>query len=61
MPSAPILEGSLLFLPPFEIHGLSVLLFSMFGLQMVCHFGRFYVSANVGVRGPGFGLKSFGD
>lgn len=61
MPRAPILEGPLLFLPPFEIHGLCELLFSMFGLEMRCHFGRFYLSASVGVRGPGFGLKSLGD
>lgn len=60
MPCAPILEGPLLFLPPFEIHGLCVLLFSMFGLEMLCHFGRFYLSASVGVRRPGFGLKSLG-
>lgn len=61
MPRAPILEGPLLFLPPFEIHGLCVLLFSMFGLEMRCHFGRFYLSASVGVRGSGFGLESLGD
>lgn len=59
MPCAPILEGTLLFLPSFEIHGFCVLLFSMFGLEMLCHFGRFYLS--VGVRGPGFCLKSLGD
>lgn len=61
MPCAPILEGPLLFLPPFEIHVFCVLLFSMFGLEMLCHFGRFYLSASVWVRGPGFGLKSLGD
>lgn len=29
--------------------------------KMHCHFGRFYLSGSVGVRGPGFGLKSLGD
>lgn len=61
MPCAHILEGPLLFLSPFEIHGFCVQLFSLFGLQMLCHFGRFYLSASVGVRGPGFGLKSLRD
>lgn len=61
MPCALILEGPLLFLPPFEIHDFCVLLFSVFGLEMLCHFGRFYLSASVGVGVPGFGPKSLGD
>lgn len=61
MPCAPVLERPLLFLSPFESHDFCVLLFSMFGLEMLCHFGRFYLSASVGVRGPGFGLKSLWD
>lgn len=61
MPCAPVLERPLLFLSPFESHGFCVLLFSMFGLEILCHFGRFYLSASVGVRGPGFGLKSLWD
>lgn len=48
-------------LSPFEIHGLCVLLFFMFALEMLCHFGRFYLSASVRVRGLGFVLKSHGN
>lgn len=43
MPCAPILEGPLLFLPPFEIHGFCVLLFSMFGLEMLCHWQVLFI------------------
>lgn len=63
MPRAPILEGLLFFVPrsPFEIHGLCVLLFFVFGLEILCHFGRFYLSASVWVRGLGFVLESHGN
>lgn len=53
MPCTPVLEEPLLFLLPFEIHGFCVLWLSMFGFDMLCHFGWFYLSASVGVRGPG--------
>lgn len=41
MPCTPFLEGPLVFPSPFESIGFCVLLFSMFGLEMPCHFGRF--------------------
>lgn len=37
------------FSPPLISVFFCVLLCSMFGLEMLCHFGRFYLSASVGV------------
>lgn len=61
MPCASNLEGPLLSLPPFEIHNFCVPLFPTLGLHVFGHFGRFHLSASVGLRRPGFGLESLKD